>query len=128
MKSFEIDKRIIVKIIDEFIEKYNYISESNLKLIYGVIIQGKEGEPNDDLEKLRKEYDVSLEKDNNDLKKSENNKDNEDDKENDINKNNNDKEEGIKDNKKNENINKEEKEDKKEINGFEVINFNEENK
>ena len=129
MKSFEIDKRIIVKIIDEFIEKYNYISESNLKLIYGVIIQGKEGEPNDDLEKLRKEYDVSLEKDN-DLKKSENNNDNEGDKEKDINinKNNNDKEEEIKEDKTNENDNNEEKDDKKEINGFEVINFNEENK
>ena len=126
MKSFEIDKRIIVKIIDEFIEKYNYMSESNLKLIYGVIIQGKEGEPNDDLEKLRKEYDISLEKDsNNDLKKSENNENNE---ENNINKNdeNNKEEEKKEDNNKENNENKEEKinEDKKEINGFEVINFN----
>ena len=99
MKSFEIDKRIIVKIIDEFIEKYNYLSESYLKLIYGMIIQGKEGEPNDDLEKLRKEYDISLEKDstNNDAKKIE--KENNDNKEEKI------------------------KEDIKNISGFEVVDF-----
>ena len=66
MKSFEIDKRIIVKIMDEFIEKYNYISENNKKLIYEMIIEEKEGENNvyNELEKLRKEYDISLENDN----------------------------------------------------------------
>ena len=69
MKNFEIDKRIIVKIIDEFLEKYNYMSENNKKLIYEMIIQEKEGEvinSEEELEKLRKEYDISLEKNNND--------------------------------------------------------------
>ena len=56
MKDFEIDKRIILKIVDEFIEKYNYISESNLDCIYEMISSEKE-----DIEKLRKEYDPSLE-------------------------------------------------------------------
>ena len=66
MKSFEIDKRIIVKIMDEFIEKYNYISEGNKQLIYQMIIQEKEGDfiNDNDLEKLRQEYDISLENDN----------------------------------------------------------------
>jgi hypothetical protein len=69
MKNFEIDKRIIVKITDEFLEKYNYMSENNKKLIYEMIIQEKEGEVinnEEELEKLRKEYDISLEKNNND--------------------------------------------------------------
>jgi hypothetical protein len=69
MKNFEIDKRIIVKIMDEFLEKYNYMSENNKKLIYEMIIQEKEGEVinnEEELEKLRKEYDISLEKNNND--------------------------------------------------------------
>ena len=56
MKDFEIDKRIILKIVDEFVEKYNYISASNLDCIYEMISSGKE-----DIEKLRKEYDPSLE-------------------------------------------------------------------
>ena len=64
MKNFEIDKRIIVKIMDEFLEKYNYVSEANKKVIYEMIIQEKEGEivnSDGELEKLRKEYDISLE-------------------------------------------------------------------
>ena len=64
MKNFEIDKRIIVKIMDEFLEKYNYVSEANKKVIYEMIIQEKEGEIvniDGELEKLRKEYDISLE-------------------------------------------------------------------
>ena len=64
MKNFEIDKRIIVKIMDEFLEKYNYVSEANKKVIYEMIIQENEGEIvniDGELEKLRKEYDISLE-------------------------------------------------------------------
>ena len=56
MKDFEMDKRIILKIIDEFIEKYNYLSKNNIDNIYLMITEGK-----DDIEKLRKEYDPSLE-------------------------------------------------------------------
>ena len=56
MKDFEIDKKIIIKIMDEFIEKYNYLSKTNKDNIYMVITQGEE-----DIEKLRKEYDPSLE-------------------------------------------------------------------
>ena len=56
MKDFEIDKKVIIKIIDEFIQKYNYLSKNNKDNIYMVITQGEE-----DIEKLRKEYDPSLE-------------------------------------------------------------------
>ena len=56
MKDFNIDKRIIVKIVDEFVEKYNYISKNNLDNLYEMITQGEV-----DIEKLRKEYDPSLE-------------------------------------------------------------------
>ena len=74
MKNFEIDKRVIIKIIDEFIDKYKNVSDINKKTIYEMILQGKEGEEGnmDDLEKLRKEYDPSLENDsgiNNDIDK-----------------------------------------------------------
>ena len=74
MKNFEIDKRIIVKIIDEFIEKYNYISEPNKKIIFQMILQEKEGEivNEDEIEKIRKEYDISLENEN--LLKNDNDK------------------------------------------------------
>ena len=66
MKSLEIDKRIIIKIIDEFIEKYNFISESNIKIIFETILQETDEKPlsNDELNKLRKEYDISLENEN----------------------------------------------------------------
>ena len=79
MKNFEIDKRIVVKIMDEFLEKYNYMSENNKKLIYEMIIQEKEGEVinnEEELEKLRKEYDISLEKNNNDELEKEKNEEN----------------------------------------------------
>ena len=66
MKNFEIDKRIIVKIMDEFIEKYNYINETNSKILFEMIIQEKEGETvnYNELDKLRKEYNISLETEN----------------------------------------------------------------
>ena len=56
MKDFNIDKRVRLKIIDEFIEKYNYVSENNINIIYEMISQGE-----DNIEKLRKEYNSSLE-------------------------------------------------------------------
>ena len=56
MKDFEFDKRVILKIIDEFIQKYNYLSKNNLDNIYAIITQGEE-----DIEKIRKEYNPSLE-------------------------------------------------------------------
>ena len=113
MKNFEIDKRVIIKIIDEFIDKYKNVSDINKKTIYEMILQGKEGEEGnmDDLEKLRKEYDPSLENDsgiNNDIDKKE--KDENKDKENkkkeenaEIKENVENKEEEIKEEKKEEN-------------------------
>ena len=56
MKDFEFDKRVILKIIEEFIEKYNYLSKNNQDSIYAIITQGEE-----DIEKLRNEYNPSLE-------------------------------------------------------------------
>ena len=56
LNDFEIDKRVILKIADEFIQKYKYLSESNIESVYQIISKEK-----DDLEKLRKEYDASLE-------------------------------------------------------------------
>ena len=56
LNDFEIDKRGILKIADEFIQKYKYLSESNIESVYQIISKEK-----DDLEKLRKEYDASLE-------------------------------------------------------------------
>ena len=56
MKDFEIDKRVILKIIDEFLEKYNFVSENNINTIYLMLTEGK-----DDIQNLRKDYDPSLE-------------------------------------------------------------------
>ena len=63
MKSFEIDKRIIIKILDELFDKYNYVSEQNKQIIYQMIIQIDEDDVNiyEELTRLRKEYDESLE-------------------------------------------------------------------
>ena len=57
MKDFDVDRRVILKITDEFIKKYNYLSKENINSIYDIISEG-----NKDIEKLRKEYDPSLEK------------------------------------------------------------------
>ena len=56
MVDFGIDKRIIVKIIDEFASKYSFISEHNLAATFGVVSENKE-----EIERMRKEYDPSLE-------------------------------------------------------------------
>ena len=83
MGDFEIDKRIILKIVDECIEKYNYLSKTNIDSLYELITEGKV-----DIEQLRKEYSPSLEEEL-------------------INKNNNENEEKPKEN--NESVGKEEK-------------------
>ena len=74
MKSFEIDKRIIIKILDELFDKYNYVSEQNKQIIYQMIIQTNEDDVNiyEELIRLRKEYDESLE---NNKDENKNNKD-----------------------------------------------------
>ena len=56
MKTFNIDKRVILKIIDEFIQKYDYMSDNNINVLYDMITEGK-----DTLENIRKEYNSSLE-------------------------------------------------------------------
>ena len=119
MKSLEIDKRIIVKIMDEFIEKYNYISENNIKTIFEMLLEEKEGEPinMNELDKLRKEYDVSLENeilennDNNEDKKEKEEKKDEEEKKND--------EEEKKEEEKKEEEKKEEKKDEEKKEGEE---------
>ena len=55
MIDFGIDKRIILKIADEFKEKFN-LSPTNLEVLYGIISSNKE-----EIEKLRKDYNTSLE-------------------------------------------------------------------
>ena len=51
MMIFIKDKKIILKISDEFIKKYDYLSNSNLDTLFGIISNDKE-----EIEKLRKEY------------------------------------------------------------------------
>ena len=111
MKSLEIDKRIIVKIMDEFIEKYNYISENNIKTIFEMLLEEKEGEPinMNELDKLRKEYDVSLE---NEI--LENNDNNEDKKEKEEKKEEEEKKDDEEENKEEEEKKDEEKKEEKE--------------
>ena len=45
------DKKIVLKISDEFIKKYDYLSNSNLNTLFNIISQDKE-----EIEKLRNEY------------------------------------------------------------------------
>ena len=56
MIDFQIDKRIILKIADEYTQKYNYLSDKNLDNLISLISKDKE-----EIEKLRKEYSPSLE-------------------------------------------------------------------
>ena len=51
MMIFIKDKKIILKISDEFIKKYDYLSNSNLDTLFGIISNDKE-----EIERLRKEY------------------------------------------------------------------------
>ena len=66
MNDFCIDKRIIIKITDEFVKKYNFLSPSNLESLYAMISSDK-----NEIEKLRNEYNPSLEPE---LKTEEDNK------------------------------------------------------
>ena len=50
MTEFNVDKRYIVKIIDEINEKYNYMSEANLESIYDLVCKSKE-----ELQKVRED-------------------------------------------------------------------------
>ena len=58
LSDFDMDNKIIVKIADEFVEKYKYLSKTNMESIYQIIAKDKE-----EIEKYRKEYDASLESD-----------------------------------------------------------------
>lgn len=78
MKQLNIDLRIITKIADEFIEKYNYLKKESRDILFNIISNDK-----DEIEKLRKEYkeDPDLEKklynnsdENKNLKEREDNK------------------------------------------------------
>ena len=58
MIYFISDKKIVLKIADEFIKKYDYLSNSNLDTLFGIISNEKE-----EIEKLRKEYNQPSNKD-----------------------------------------------------------------
>lgn len=110
MKDFCLDKRVIIKIADEFIAKYNFLSKNNINTIYDLITEGKE-----DIEQLKKEYSPDLEKElNNENNIEEAEKPKEIEKENEDNKINENKDEKNKENsEKNEmNNQKNEEEDK----------------
>jgi len=77
MKDFCLDKRVIIKITDEFIEKYNYLSKNNINTIYDLVTEGKE-----DIEQLKKEYSPNLEEE---LNNETNNEETEKSKENENN-------------------------------------------
>ena len=56
MIDFQIDKRIILKITNDFAQQYNYLSTKNMDSLISLISKDKE-----EIEKLRKEYNPSLE-------------------------------------------------------------------
>ena len=51
MMDFEIDIRLIVKIMDEFVEKYNYLNEESYQILFSMINSDLE-----EIEKIRKEF------------------------------------------------------------------------
>ena len=55
MMFFIEDKKIVLQVVDEFIKKYDYLSDSNLNNLYDIISKDKE-----EIEKLRKEYSQNL--------------------------------------------------------------------
>ena len=114
MKDFNIDKRIILKVIDEFIEKYNYLSKNNIKSLYDMISQNEV-----DIEKLKKEYEPSLEEElNKDIKEeNQNNINNEEKNEIKNEKNENEKEENKNTENENNNINENKTENMEETTG-----------
>ena len=52
------DKKIVLKIADKFVKKYDYLSNSNLNNLFEIISKDKE-----EIEKLRKEYNENLKED-----------------------------------------------------------------
>ena len=78
MVQFGIDIRIIIKIIDEFLEKYNYLNEKTYKILFSFL-----SNDNEKIEKYRKEYkeNPNLE---NELYNNENSKDENNNNENNI--------------------------------------------
>ena len=66
MVEFEMNKVIIVKILDEFLKKYNYLSKSNTESLFSLLTSNPE-----EIEKLRKEYSPELEGENNNNNKKE---------------------------------------------------------
>ena len=59
MMEFKIDKRIALKILDEYLNKYQYLDESHIQNLYIIISPDQE-----EISKLRKEYqeNINLEK------------------------------------------------------------------
>ena len=51
MKEFDVDKRIIIKIFDEFLEKYNYLNKESYNTLFSIISNNIS-----EIEKYRKEY------------------------------------------------------------------------
>ena len=57
MIEFELDKRLVLKIADEFIQQYEYLDQNSINAIYNLITQEK-----DSIDELRKGYSMELEK------------------------------------------------------------------
>ena len=72
MKQFELDIRIIVKIVDEFLEQYNYLTEESYKILFKIL-----SDDIDEIEKYREEYKKNPELENQ-LYNNENSDDNKD--------------------------------------------------
>ena len=51
MRELELDIRIIIKIVDEFLENYNYLNEESYNTLFTIISSDKK-----EIEKYRKEY------------------------------------------------------------------------
>ena len=51
MLDLTIDKRIMVKVIDEFIDKYKYLDEANINDLFAMI-----SPDSNEISKFRKEY------------------------------------------------------------------------
>ena len=69
MVEFQVNKVIIVKILDEFLKKYNYLNQSNTESLFGLVASSPE-----EIEKLRSEYSPELEKTTNNEEKEVENK------------------------------------------------------
>ena len=50
MVEFNVDKKIIIKIMNEFINKYDYLNKDHINTLYNIISKNKE-----EIEKLKKE-------------------------------------------------------------------------